>query len=74
MATPTTEFVYLTARPTVRPEDADNEEGKALIRLLTELKSTYTTLIWSRSVDKDEIIGIGVGTYMMPNFHRVLCP
>jgi hypothetical protein len=60
MTTPATEFVFFTLKDSVAPDDASNEEGKALLKVLADAKPKFSALIWSRSVDKPEIMGIGV--------------
>ena len=70
MTTPTTEIIFLPALDTVRPEDADNESGKKLLKLLADLKPKYADILWSRSVDKEDIIGICVG--MSPRAYFIL--
>lgn len=61
MTTPTTQFIFLPAASSVRPEDVDSTEGKALLDLLNEKKELFGNVIWGRSVDKADTIGIGLG-------------
>ena len=61
MGVPTTEFIFLPAKPSFKPEDPSSDDGRKFLELLASQKQHHRGMIWSRSVDRPEIIGIGLG-------------
>ncbi|KAK2800976.1 hypothetical protein FQN50_007951, partial [Emmonsiellopsis sp. PD_5] len=53
--TPVTEIIYLTLKPTVKPEDPDNDEGRIFLEALQAVKqqSGYESSHWGRT-EEDE--------------------
>ncbi|KAL1956530.1 hypothetical protein VTO42DRAFT_7093 [Malbranchea cinnamomea] len=50
-----TEFVYLTLKPSVRPEDRANEEGRAFLEAIgaTRQQSGYVRSYWGRTIENE---------------------
>jgi len=61
MTVPRTEFVFLPVKSSFSPEDSSNDESQAFFEMLATLKAQTKCVIWSRSIDKPDIIGIGIG-------------
>ncbi|KAH8888349.1 hypothetical protein GQ53DRAFT_843709 [Thozetella sp. PMI_491] len=56
----TAETIFLRVKPAVRPEDPSSEAGRAFLAALSRAAPAFSSTIWGRSVDKADIIGIGV--------------
>ena len=63
MATPTTEFIFLPVKSSVRPEEESSIEGKAFLELLSSKKHSVDDLIWGPCVDRPDIVCIGAGKF-----------
>ncbi|PGH13030.1 hypothetical protein AJ80_06514 [Polytolypa hystricis UAMH7299] len=57
--TGTTEFIYLTFNPSVRPEDVDNDEGKLFMdayNAVAQQDDGYLSSCWGRTVEDENKI------------------
>ena len=70
--TPTTEFIYLTLKSSVKPEDPSNIEGKDFLNAISVAwqESGYVRSYWGRTVEKEENVVWVVGTYLWINLAR----
>ncbi|KAJ6095818.1 hypothetical protein N7486_006564 [Penicillium sp. IBT 16267x] len=58
MSHPTSEFIFFRVKPSVRPEDPNNEEGEHLLSTFrnTQHESGHQSSAWGRSVEDDNTI------------------
>lgn len=52
------EFIFFQVKPSVRPEDPNNEEGERLLSVFrnTQPESGHQSSAWGRSVEDDNTI------------------
>ncbi|KAJ5993695.1 hypothetical protein N7451_009419 [Penicillium sp. IBT 35674x] len=58
MSQTTSEFIFFRVKPSVRPEDSNNEEGEHLLTIFrnTQNESGHQSSVWGRSVEDDNTI------------------
>lgn len=58
MSQSTSEFIFFRVKPSVRPEDPNNEEGERLLSVFrnTQEESGHQSSAWGRSVEDDNTI------------------
>ncbi|KAJ5537407.1 hypothetical protein N7513_010593 [Penicillium frequentans] len=58
MSQTTSEFIFFRVKPSVRPEDPNNEEGEHLLTIFrnTQHESGHQSSAWGRSVEDDNTI------------------
>ena len=61
MSTPPAELIFLPLKSSVRPEDDSSEEGKAFLELLVDKGPLFEGIVWGRSIENSDIVGIGIG-------------
>lgn len=71
-----TEFVSFRVKPSVRPEDPDNDEGQSLLQLFrsTKAQSGHLSSAWGRTVEDENTLVWVLGEYLdsLPSIKKAL--
>lgn len=59
-----TEFIYLKLKPSVKPEDPDNDEGSEFLDTLkaTKNQSGHQGSAWGRSIEDEDCVVWAIGS------------